>query len=121
MPSQMSVATSYWLARLDVVAPSIVSDPFPSIVTAFALASIFLMLTLMPVFDAAAEVALRAVRVQPGSGAVGGAGGRISGGRNLDYRKNPNRQMCRLYLTMMEKMGIRKSEFGDATEPLDEI
>ena len=27
---------------------------------------------------------------------VGGGGGRIQGGRILDYRDKPNRQMCRL-------------------------
>ncbi len=52
---------------------------------------------------------------------VGGAGGRLQGGRNLDYSDNPNRQMCRLYLTMMEKMGVRLTSFGDATEPLAEV
>ena len=52
---------------------------------------------------------------------VGGGGGRIKGGRNLNYLGKPNRQMCRLYLSMMDKMGVRLNKFGDATEPLDEI
>ena len=52
---------------------------------------------------------------------LGGAGGRISGGRNLDYADKPDRQMCRLYLSMMDKMGVHLDEFGDATEPLDEL
>lgn len=52
---------------------------------------------------------------------VGGGGGRIQGGRSLNYRDKTNRQMCRLYLSMMDKMGIRPGKFGDASEPLSEI
>jgi hypothetical protein len=52
---------------------------------------------------------------------LGGAGGQIQGGQNLNYLDNPNRQMCRLYLSMMHKMGIPQKSFGDATEPLPEV
>ncbi len=52
---------------------------------------------------------------------VGGGGGTIRGGRVLDYREQSNRQMCRLYLSMMEKMGQPLERFGDATEKLAEI
>ena len=52
---------------------------------------------------------------------LGGGGGRIQGGQNLDYLNKSNRQMCRLYLSMMDKMGVRLEQFGDATEPLDEV
>ena len=52
---------------------------------------------------------------------LGGGGGRIMGGRVLDYQEKPNRQMCRLYLSMMDKMNVRPKQFGDATEPLDEV
>ena len=52
---------------------------------------------------------------------LGGAGGRIKGGRNLDYLKNPNRQMSRLFLSMMDKMNVRPKTFGDATAPLEEV
>ena len=52
---------------------------------------------------------------------LGRAGGRIAGGRNLDYLGKPDRQMCRLYLSMMDKMGVRRESFGDATEPLAEL
>jgi hypothetical protein len=52
---------------------------------------------------------------------LGGGGGRIQGGRNLDYLGKPDRQMCRLYLSMMDKMGVRLDEFGDAKKPLSEI
>ena len=52
---------------------------------------------------------------------LGGGGGRIKGGRVLDYREKPSRQMCRLYLSMMDKMDVRLDTFGDATEPLAEV
>jgi hypothetical protein len=52
---------------------------------------------------------------------LGGGGGRIKGGRVLKYDNNPNRQMCRLYLSMMDKMQFRMPKFGDATQPLDEV
>ncbi len=52
---------------------------------------------------------------------VGGAGGQIRGGRVLDYSKDENRQLCRLYLSMMGKMGVRPKTFGDASEPLAEV
>ena len=52
---------------------------------------------------------------------LGRGGGRIQTGRVLDYRGKPNRQMCRLYLSMMDKMNVRPKTFGDATEPLDEV
>jgi hypothetical protein len=52
---------------------------------------------------------------------VGRGGGRIETGRVLNYRDQPNRQMCRLYLSMMDKMGVRPERFGDATEPLAEV
>lgn len=52
---------------------------------------------------------------------VGGGGGRIKGGQNLDYMDKPDRQMCRLYLSMMDKMGVNPDAFGDATEPLDQV
>src|SRR5947209_12859746 len=38
---------------------------------------------------------------------LGRGGGRIQTGRVLDYRKDSNRQMCRLYLSMMDKMDVR--------------
>ena len=52
---------------------------------------------------------------------LGRGGGKIQAGRVLNYRDRPNRQMCRLYLSMMEKMGVRLDQFGDATEPLREV
>jgi len=52
---------------------------------------------------------------------LGGGGGRIQGGRVLDYSDKPERQMCRLYLSMMDKMDVRLPKFGDATAPLQEV
>jgi len=52
---------------------------------------------------------------------LGNAGGQIQTGRVLDYRDQPERQMCRLYLSMMQKMGIQVTQFGDASRPLAEV
>jgi hypothetical protein len=52
---------------------------------------------------------------------LGRGGGSIPTGRVLDYRDKPDRQMCRLYLSMMRKMGLRLDRFGDAAEPLAEV
>ncbi|WP_233148523.1 DUF1552 domain-containing protein [Rhodopirellula sp. MGV] len=52
---------------------------------------------------------------------LGGGGGKIKGGQNLDYSDNPDRQMCRLYLSMMKVMGVNRETFGDATAPLAEV
>lgn len=52
---------------------------------------------------------------------LGGARGQIQGGRVLDYGGKPNRKMCSLYLSMLDKVGIRLKEFGDSQQRLDEI
>ena len=52
---------------------------------------------------------------------LGSAGGQIKGGQNLDYSGESDRQMCRLYLSMMDKMGVKLSQFGDATERIPEV
>jgi hypothetical protein len=52
---------------------------------------------------------------------VGRGGGRIQTGRVLDYREAPDRQMCRLYLSLRDKMDVHPEQFGDAREPLNEI
>jgi hypothetical protein len=52
---------------------------------------------------------------------LGGGGGRIKGGRVIDYTGKADRQMCRLYLSMMDKMNVHLPQFGDATTPLDEV
>lgn len=52
---------------------------------------------------------------------LGGGGGRIQGGRVLDYLGKPNRKMCSLYLSMLDKAGLHLDQFGDSTERLTEI
>jgi hypothetical protein len=52
---------------------------------------------------------------------VGGGGGKIKGGQNLDYLGQSDRQMSRLYLSMMKNMGVQLETFGDATAPLAEV
>ena len=52
---------------------------------------------------------------------VGKGGGKIKTGRVLDYRQSSERQMCRLYLSMMQKMGIEQQAFGDASSALAEV
>ena len=52
---------------------------------------------------------------------LGGGGGRIKGGQNIDYLGKPDRQMSRLFLSMMDKMDIRPEIFGDADKPLEEV
>jgi hypothetical protein len=52
---------------------------------------------------------------------LGRGGGKVQAGKVLDYRGQPNRQMCRLYLSIMDKMNLRLERFGDATERLAEV
>ena len=52
---------------------------------------------------------------------LGGGGSQIQGGRVLHYKDQPNRQICRLYLSLMDKMGVQTDHFGDADQPLAEI
>lgn len=52
---------------------------------------------------------------------LGGGGGQIHGGRVLDYRDKPNRKMCSLYLSLLDKYGIHLKEFGDSNQRLAEV
>ena len=52
---------------------------------------------------------------------LGRGGGTIKTGRILDYLGKPNRKMCSLYLSMMDRMGVRLDRFGDSTERLTEV
>ncbi|HLY09889.1 MAG TPA: DUF1552 domain-containing protein [Planctomycetota bacterium] len=52
---------------------------------------------------------------------VGRGGGKIQTGRALDYLGKPNRAMCSLYLSMLDKMGVHLDSFGDSKERLAEI
>ena len=52
---------------------------------------------------------------------LGRGGGQIKSGRILDYLGKPNRKMCSLYLSLMDKTGLRLDKFGDSNERLAEI
>ena len=52
---------------------------------------------------------------------AGGGGGTIRGGRLLDYSKDPNRKLCRLHMSLMERMGVRMDHFGDADTAFSEL
>ncbi|MFO0924159.1 MAG: DUF1552 domain-containing protein [Pirellulales bacterium] len=52
---------------------------------------------------------------------VGRGGGKLKTGQVLNYRTQQNRQMCRLFMSLMDKMEIRPKTFGDAQEPLSEV
>jgi hypothetical protein len=52
---------------------------------------------------------------------LGGAGGKIRGGRVLDHRNDPNRKMCSLFLSVLDKADVRLKSFGDSTEPLSSL
>ena len=52
---------------------------------------------------------------------LGRGGGRLETGRVLDYLESPNRKMCSLYLSLMDKMGVHLEHFGDSDQPLSEV
>lgn len=52
---------------------------------------------------------------------LGGAGGKLKGGRALEYTGKPERQQCRLFLSMMDKMDVHPETFGDAKTRLEEV
>jgi hypothetical protein len=52
---------------------------------------------------------------------LGRGGGQIKAGRILDYLKKPNRKMCSLFLSLMDKAGVQLDKFGDSKERLAEI
>jgi hypothetical protein len=52
---------------------------------------------------------------------LGGAAGRLKTGRALDCRDKPERQLCRLFMSMMDKMDMRPKTFGDAKMMLVEV
>ncbi|WP_339728350.1 DUF1552 domain-containing protein [uncultured Gimesia sp.] len=52
---------------------------------------------------------------------LGRGGGKLETGRVLDYLDKPNRKMCSLYLSLMDKCGLHLDQFGDSTERLAEI
>jgi hypothetical protein len=52
---------------------------------------------------------------------IGGGGGRLKGGRVLDYTGQPDRQLCRLFMSLMDKVDVRPKTCGDAQSPLAEV
>jgi hypothetical protein len=52
---------------------------------------------------------------------AGGLGGTLKTGRSLDYltEGDANRKMCSLYLSIMDRMGIKLDRFGDANTRLE--
>src|SRR5882724_6215190 len=54
---------------------------------------------------------------------AGGLGGTLETGRALNYLKagDDNRKMCSLYLSIMDRMGIKLDRFGDATTRLENL
>jgi hypothetical protein len=52
---------------------------------------------------------------------LGRAGGKLETGRTLDYLDKPNRKMCSLFLSLLDKYDVRLDEFGDSRERLAEV
>jgi hypothetical protein len=54
---------------------------------------------------------------------AGGLGGTLKTGRSLSYLGEPaeNRKMCSLYLSLMDRMGIKLDHFGDADSRLARV
>ena len=54
---------------------------------------------------------------------AGGLGGTLETGRVLDYADagDENRKLCSLYLSLMDRMGVKLDRFGDAAERLTGI
>jgi hypothetical protein len=52
---------------------------------------------------------------------LGGAGGKLQTGRVLDYLDQDNRQMCSLFLSLMDKFEIHLDRFGDSAQRLAEV
>jgi hypothetical protein len=54
---------------------------------------------------------------------AGGLGGTLETGRALDYLSagDENRKLCSLYLSIMDRMGVKLERFGDADTRLDRL
>jgi hypothetical protein len=52
---------------------------------------------------------------------LGQGGGQIRTGRVLDYLNSSNRKMCSLYLSLMDRAGVRLDRFGDSNQRLSDI
>ena len=54
---------------------------------------------------------------------AGGLGGTLQTGRTLDYLQagDDNRKLCSLYLSIMDRMGVKLDHFGDAETRLERL
>jgi hypothetical protein len=54
---------------------------------------------------------------------AGGLGGTLQTGRSLNYLKDSedNRKMCSLYLSLMDRFGVKLEQFGDSQTRLDRL
>jgi len=54
---------------------------------------------------------------------AGGLGGTLRTGRTLDYLKagDANRKVCSLYLSLMDRFGVKPDRFGDAETRLEGV
>jgi len=54
---------------------------------------------------------------------AGGLGGALETGRTLNYLEagDDNRKMCSLYLSLMDRMGVKLDRFGDANTRLERL
>ena len=54
---------------------------------------------------------------------AGGLGGTLQTGRTLDYSNagDDNRKLCSLYLSIMDRMGVKLDKFGDADTRLQQL
>jgi hypothetical protein len=54
---------------------------------------------------------------------VGNMGGALKAGRVLDFKEkgDENRKLCSLYLSLMDRMGVKLDKFGDANTRLAEL
>jgi len=54
---------------------------------------------------------------------AGGLGGTLKTGRTLDYVQDgdDNRKLCSLFLSLMDRMGVKAEKFGDAETRLERL
>jgi hypothetical protein len=54
---------------------------------------------------------------------AGGLGGTLPTGRTLNYVEagDDNRKLCSLFLSLMDRMGIKQDRFGDAETRLQGV
>jgi hypothetical protein len=54
---------------------------------------------------------------------AGGLGGTLETGRTLNYLNagEDNRKMCSLYLSLMDRFGVKLEQFGDSQTRLERL